>query len=78
MTRYELDVLERAHNISQHIWTLYSRLEIERSSKALGLNRPHDEIIKQLEYNIIRMKCIYFVLMGTLLTKPQLTVSNGI
>lgn len=71
MTQYELEIVERAYNISQHIWDVHYRLEMERLRKVL-LNRKNDELISAIENELQRLKCIYSVLMFTLITKKQL------
>lgn len=71
MTQYELDVLERAYNISQHIHKVQSRLEMENLRRIL-LKRKNELLIDAIESELQRLKCIYNILMLTLITKKQL------
>ena len=72
MTQYELDVLERAYNISQHIHKVQSRLEIENLRRIL-LKDENESLINAIECELQRFKCIYNILMLTLLTKKQIS-----
>lgn len=71
MTQYELDVLERAYNISQHIYTVQSRLEIENMRRIL-LKAENESLINAIECELQRFKRVYNILMLTLLTKKQI------
>jgi hypothetical protein len=71
MTQYESEVIERAYNISQHIWNIHYRLEMEKLRMVL-LKRQNEELISAIEDELQRLKCIYSILMCTVITKKHL------